>query len=350
MNKSPAFQFYPSDFLADEKVLVMTNQEVGCYIKLLCVSWREGSIPDAIPALAALCGESKKAMSRMWPHIAVCFLPALDRTNRLIHPRLERERAAQESYRAERASAGKSGAKSRWNRKTQDGSAIAKPSQSHDSAIAQSSESHSSAIAEPWLSHVDGDGSAMFLPMANDGSSSSSSSAHSCIGADAPMLSDEDPGLWDKPGSLPLHPAEPKQTTPRAPARSKARAESAGAQAWGTYAAAYELRYGVAPVRNARVNAQLGQLVSRLGAEESKHVAAWYVGHNGALYVRTKHPVGLLLRDAEGLHTEWRRQQQVTETDARHIDRRQATANAFTPLLEEAERAAVQKRERGIGG
>lgn len=121
-------------------------------------------------------------------------------------------------------------------------------------------------------------------------------------------------------------------------------AESAAAQAWGTYASAYELRYGVAPVRNARVNAQLGQLVSRLGAEEAKHVAAWYVGHNGALYVRTKHPVGLLLRDAEGLHTEWRRRQQVTETDARHVDRRQATANAFAPLLDEAERAA---KERG---
>ncbi len=164
------------------------------------------------------------------------------------------------------------------------------------------------------------------------------------------MLSGEDPGLWDKPGSLALHPADPKQTTTRAPARSKARAESAGAQAWGTYATAYELRYGVPPVRNARVNAQLGQLVSRLGAEEARHVAAWYVGHNGALYVRTKHPVGLLLRDAEGLHTEWRRQQQVTETDARHMDRRQATANAFAPLLEEAERAAAQKRERGVGG
>ncbi|WP_297365618.1 hypothetical protein [Acidiferrobacter sp.] len=45
------------------------------------------------------------------------------------------------------------------------------------------------------------------------------------------------------------------------------------------------------------------------------------------------------------MHTEWRRRQQVTETDARHVDRRQATANAFAPLLEEAEREA---KERGM--
>ncbi len=141
------------------------------------------------------------------------------------------------------------------------------------------------------------------------------------------------------------NPAAYKAALARAAARGELVAPrtdvgAAAAQAWDTYASAYELRYGVAPVRNARVNAQLGQLVSRLGADEAKHVAAWYVGHNGALYVRTKHPVGLLLRDAEGLHTEWRRRQQVTETDARHVDRRQATANAFAPLLEEAEREA----------
>lgn len=33
--KSPAFQFYAAEFLADENVVLMTNQEVGCYIKLM---------------------------------------------------------------------------------------------------------------------------------------------------------------------------------------------------------------------------------------------------------------------------------------------------------------------------
>lgn len=160
--------------------------------------------------------------------------------------------------------------------------------------------------------------------------------------------------LCENPSSLPQTPpppAEPQQRPSRAsaPARSQARAESAGAQAWGAYAAAYALRYGVAPVRNARVNAQFGQLVSRLGTEEARHVAAWYVGHNAALYVRSKHAVSLLLRDAEGLHTEWRRRQQVTEADARQVDRKQTTFNAFAPLLEQAAREA-EERDRETGG
>jgi hypothetical protein len=35
--KSPAFQFYPKDFLTDENVRVMSLQERGAYITLLCL-------------------------------------------------------------------------------------------------------------------------------------------------------------------------------------------------------------------------------------------------------------------------------------------------------------------------
>ena len=45
-NKSPAFQFYPADFLSDSKVILMSNEAVGCYIKLICHGWLEGSIPS----------------------------------------------------------------------------------------------------------------------------------------------------------------------------------------------------------------------------------------------------------------------------------------------------------------
>ncbi|MHB1824089.1 MAG: hypothetical protein ACYCSY_02410 [Acidiferrobacter sp.] len=121
-------------------------------------------------------------------------------------------------------------------------------------------------------------------------------------------------------------------------------AEKKGRETWEGYAEAYQRRYGVAPVKNAHTERHVAQLIARLDPDEAAHVAAWYVGHNGALYVRAKHPTDLLLRDAEGLRTEWARGCQVTDQDARHGDRRQATANAFAPLLEEAERAA---KERG---
>ncbi|HJV52837.1 MAG TPA: hypothetical protein VJ652_15320, partial [Noviherbaspirillum sp.] len=74
---------------------------------------------------------------------------------------------------------------------------------------------------------------------------------------------------------------------------------------WMHYAEAYERRYGTAPVRNATVNGQLAQLLTRLGAEEAPMVAAWFVGHNNRYYVQKMHAVGCLLADAEKLRTEW---------------------------------------------
>jgi len=45
-SKSPAFQFYAADYLADENVQLMTLEEEGAYIRALAYCWREGSIPS----------------------------------------------------------------------------------------------------------------------------------------------------------------------------------------------------------------------------------------------------------------------------------------------------------------
>lgn len=143
--KSPAFQFYAAEFLVDENVVLMTNQEIGCYIKLLCYCWREGSIPSDTDKIARLCGEDGSAMAQLWLAIGKCFELAITDPSRLVHPRLEAERKKQEEYRKERSESGKKGAKAKWGAASgEDGSAIKEP-------IAQ--------------------------PMANDGSSSSSSSS-----------------------------------------------------------------------------------------------------------------------------------------------------------------------------
>lgn len=39
-NKSPAFQFYPADYLADENVDAMTLMQQGAYMRLICHAWR----------------------------------------------------------------------------------------------------------------------------------------------------------------------------------------------------------------------------------------------------------------------------------------------------------------------
>lgn len=109
---------------------------------------------------------------------------------------------------------------------------------------------------------------------------------------------------------------------------------------WEAYCSAHEQRYGIAPVRNARVNGQLASLIRCIGAIEAPAVAAFYVGHNRAAYVQAKHATNLLARDAEGLRTEWATNRTVTDTEARQADRTQAIGNAFMPLIQQAKAGA----------
>lgn len=75
-------------------------------------------------------------------------------------------------------------------------------------------------------------------------------------------------------------------------------------EVWERYSAAYRKRYGADPVRNATVNAQIAQLVKRLGAA-APDVAAHYVTSDERFYVQKGHTLGMLLADCEKLHTEW---------------------------------------------
>jgi hypothetical protein len=124
---------------------------------------------------------------------------------------------------------------------------------------------------------------------------------------------------------------------PRSPRRSNGvDAPLKIAETWKFYAGAYYRRYGTDPVQNATVNGQLAQLVKRLGAKEAPAVAQFFVSHNRGLYVSAKHPVNLLLRDAEGLRTEWATGHQVTDTEARNADRTAHTGAVMGKLISEA--------------
>lgn len=115
----------------------------------------------------------------------------------------------------------------------------------------------------------------------------------------------------------------------------------ATAEAWQAYAVAFLGRYGVEPVRNATVNGQMAQFVKRLGADEAPLVAGFFVGHNGAAYVRLGHSVGAMLKDAEKLRTEWVTRRQITSTGAMQADRTQTNFDAFAPLLAKARAEAA---------
>lgn len=92
---------------------------------------------------------------------------------------------------------------------------------------------------------------------------------------------------------------------------------TAGALTWRAYKAAYLQKYGEAPTWNAKVAGQLKSFTSRIPKEEAPDVAAFFVTHPNRYYVESMHPVGLLLRDAEKLRTEWATGRQMTGQQAK---------------------------------
>lgn len=97
---------------------------------------------------------------------------------------------------------------------------------------------------------------------------------------------------------------------------------------WENYCEAYKRRYGTEPVRNLTVNSQIAALGKRLG-EEAIEVVQFYVMHNQQFYVRSCHPIGLCLKDAEALRTQWARGRAVMSTEATSVDKTQSNANSW---------------------
>lgn len=112
---------------------------------------------------------------------------------------------------------------------------------------------------------------------------------------------------------------------------------------WAAYGFAYKARYGVDPVPNAKSNALVAQLSKRLPSSEAPAVASFYVRHNKALYVSSKHCLDLLVRDCEGLRTEWITGRTVTETEARQVDRKQNNLGIAEQLIAESRQSNASK-------
>lgn len=106
-----------------------------------------------------------------------------------------------------------------------------------------------------------------------------------------------------------------KNKTSLAP-KTEARA-AISAETWKWYSEAYLARYKTLPVRNQKVNSELKKLVELLGAEEAPQVAAFYLTCSLGLYVSSRHPTNLLVRDASGLRTQWKTNTRATKSEIR---------------------------------
>jgi len=107
--KAPAFQFYADDFIGG--TVVLTAEDVGAYMRLLCYQWGNGAIPSR-----------KELVDR----IAGCVVgpDVMSKFNDGKNPRMEREREKQAEYRSQQSAKGKASAQARFNR----GSTVVQPS------------------------------------------------------------------------------------------------------------------------------------------------------------------------------------------------------------------------------
>lgn len=109
--------------------------------------------------------------------------------------------------------------------------------------------------------------------------------------------------------------------------------QSLNAEIWKAYSAAYAGRYGVEPVRNAAVNAKVSQLRSRLG-RDAVEVVKFFLSSSNSFYARSLHAIGLCLKDAESLHTQWVKGRAITEADVKNLERANRTNDVLRRIEE----------------
>ncbi len=143
--KSPAFQFYPRDYLSDAKTRAMTFKQRGMYWDLVSHCWLEQGLPEDPLEIARILGivTPQRFVTNDWPVISRCF--------RLVpggghqHGRLDVERRKQAEYRESRAVSGSLGglakASNARNVASKEASkVVAKPTSSSSSASATSDQ------------------------------------------------------------------------------------------------------------------------------------------------------------------------------------------------------------------
>lgn len=191
--KAPAFQLYAREFLAD--TMNLTDAETGLFMRLLCVQWLEGGLPNDEDTLR---GYSRGRTSLV--KVKTKFKVGGD--GLLRNERLEEIRSAQMAYKEKRSQSGKTGANTRWNH----GTAIDLPSKTDGTA---------KVLPSPP------DGTAISLPMANDSSASSSASSSANNTPLPPPLEGEEKAVEAAPTTTPPPDAPPK-VKPKGPLQLRA--------------------------------------------------------------------------------------------------------------------------------
>ena len=281
---------YIGDYLAD--TMYLSTLEHGAYLLLLMAYWKgAGPIPSDSRKLATICRLSLSEFEAIRPALCSFFVEedGVWRNNR----------ADQEIKRWKQFKDGKEfGAAVTAHKRF--GTPI--PERFAERVAEQSAELSLSVSPSPSP-----------LPIPSTSTPSSPASSHK--------------GKVKSPA-----PAKPTRAKPEVDTELQALCKTV----WHAYGLAYQDRYGAAPVRNAKINANVKGFCQRIPAADAPHVAAWYVGHNGQRYVAGGHVFGLMLQDAEKLRTEWATNRITTNSQARIADRTAGMGQVWKDLIEEA--------------
>jgi uncharacterized protein YdaU (DUF1376 family) len=139
MTKSPAFQFYPNDWLSSARIATMTLEQEGAYIRLLCYCWASGdcTIPNDDDKLLRLSRLKNIDDLRV---VQQCFNQCPTDSTKMVHDRLLLEHEKQLKWREKSAEGGKRSAAKRIE-KQQDlkgGSRVVQPKGNSSSSSSSS--------------------------------------------------------------------------------------------------------------------------------------------------------------------------------------------------------------------
>lgn len=142
---SPAFQFYPGDFISD--TMDMSAEEIGVYWLLICSCWKKKSLPFCEKKRAKISRISLKKFQKYWSNSLVLLFYYHEESGTWQHSRLDKERDKQKGLGEERQKA----ANARWNKKAKKPDAIAcdlHMQKGMQNDALQSSSSSSTALKE----------------------------------------------------------------------------------------------------------------------------------------------------------------------------------------------------------
>jgi hypothetical protein len=111
-------------------------------------------------------------------------------------------------------------------------------------------------------------------------------------------------------------PTEVSVREQKPPKKKSVREQTDGSKVWDVYQTAFVQRHGVQPIRDARANRHCSDLVKRVGADRAIGLVVYYVSRSDAQYLKSKHPLGILILDVQKLNTEMQTGQKMTNRDA----------------------------------